>query len=352
MKHSFFEDKPLFSVLIPVHNEEKYITSCLKSIQRQTFTNWEAVILDDGSTDGTAEIVRRISSQDSRIRYFHQPASGLIEALNHGLKQCVGKYLARIDGDDLMPRNLLQEQFDILESQGESTLVTGRVRYFPRGGENAEIKVGVGAGYRQYETWLNSLQGKDFLFNALKECPVAAPAWSAPLNAVRDLGFTPGIYPEDYHFMLRALKSGWKFYHSDTPALWWRHHSERLSLNSEDYALNKFWKVKAIHFQGLLKRIAPNRKIWILGSGDSAKNFIRALKENTETLSLLEGIISIHPHKKNREYEGLKIISWEKREQFSGDFFAVAVGRYQEQVRKELKKSLRYREGRDYLFLC
>lgn len=95
---------PLVSIITPTFNHEKYIGPCIESILRQTYQNWELVIIDDGSTDRTAEIIRGFA--DPRIRYVHQENQG-IEALAHtynrALSLCRGEFIAILEGDDLWP---------------------------------------------------------------------------------------------------------------------------------------------------------------------------------------------------------------------------------------------------------
>jgi hypothetical protein len=96
--------QPLVSIITPTYNHEKFIRDCIESVLQQTYREWEQVIIDDGSTDRTAEIVRSIG--DSRIRYIHQENKG-IEALPHtynrALGTCSGDLVAILEGDDIWP---------------------------------------------------------------------------------------------------------------------------------------------------------------------------------------------------------------------------------------------------------
>lgn len=92
----------LVSVIIPVYNLEKYIENCLNSIIGQTYRNIEIICVDDGSTDLSAEIVKRIASTDDRIKYFRQENSGVSAARNHALEKANGEYIMFVDGDDYL----------------------------------------------------------------------------------------------------------------------------------------------------------------------------------------------------------------------------------------------------------
>lgn len=95
---------PLISIITPTFNHERYIGPCVESVQRQSLQNWEQIIIDDGSTDGTRNVISGYA--DSRIRYIYQENRG-IEALphtyNHALSLCRGAFIAILEGDDLWP---------------------------------------------------------------------------------------------------------------------------------------------------------------------------------------------------------------------------------------------------------
>src|SRR6266545_4880452 len=91
---------PTISVLMPSDNVESYIHDAIESVLRQTVPDFEFVIVDDGSTDETVEIIRAYAKQDPRIRFFPQTHYGYVTMLRMGLKECRGQYIARMDSDD------------------------------------------------------------------------------------------------------------------------------------------------------------------------------------------------------------------------------------------------------------
>ena len=88
----------MISILLPVHNVEKYIRESINSIFRNSYKNLELLIVNDGSTDNTEEIIKSFS--DRRIKYLKKSNSGLIETLNYGIKKCNNSIIMRMDGDD------------------------------------------------------------------------------------------------------------------------------------------------------------------------------------------------------------------------------------------------------------
>lgn len=97
----------MISIIIPVYNAEKYIERCIASIRNQTYARWEAILVDDGSTDHTAAIISRAAMGDVRIKYFYKENGGVSSARNKGLDCARGKYIVFLDADDeLMPECL------------------------------------------------------------------------------------------------------------------------------------------------------------------------------------------------------------------------------------------------------
>lgn len=91
---------PLISIIIPVYKVEQYLRLCLNSIENQTFTDWECILVDDGSPDNSGKICDEYVKKDKRFRVFHQPNSGVSAARNKGLEEARGEYVNFIDSDD------------------------------------------------------------------------------------------------------------------------------------------------------------------------------------------------------------------------------------------------------------
>lgn len=98
---------PLFSIIIPVYNIRGYVAIAIESILTQTFTDFELIVVDDGSTDGSGELLDDIATKDVRIRVFHQPNSGVSAARNLGLDKARGKWIVFVDGDDAISKDAL-----------------------------------------------------------------------------------------------------------------------------------------------------------------------------------------------------------------------------------------------------
>lgn len=107
------QDKPQLSIIIPVYNVEKYIRECLDSIRNQSFTDFEVLLIDDGSSDGSGRICDEYVELDSRFKVFHKKNEGVSSARNMGLDNAKGDWIHFIDSDDyLLTHNVYQELLD------------------------------------------------------------------------------------------------------------------------------------------------------------------------------------------------------------------------------------------------
>ncbi|MCM1237662.1 MAG: glycosyltransferase family 2 protein [Ruminococcus flavefaciens] len=107
----------IISIVIPMYNAEKYIEQCLQSVMNQTYRGWEALVIDDGSTDQSLEICRKLSLADSRIQVYHQARGGASRARNYGLDLAIGDYVFFLDSDDAIHPLLLEEMIRQAQSR-------------------------------------------------------------------------------------------------------------------------------------------------------------------------------------------------------------------------------------------
>ena len=122
---------PHVSIIIPTYNYGHFIGSTITNIQEQTLEEWECIIVDDGSTDNTRQIIEEFKKSDNRIKYIHQENMYQAAAKNAGLKVCSGKYIQFLDADDLLESRKLERQFYFLEEHQYVDIVYGNTRYFP-----------------------------------------------------------------------------------------------------------------------------------------------------------------------------------------------------------------------------
>jgi glycosyltransferase involved in cell wall biosynthesis len=106
--------EPLVTVVIPCFNQGEYLAEALESVRRQTFRDWECIVVDDGSTDTTAQVGQEFARRDARIRYVYQRNGGLASARNRGLELARTAYLQFLDADDLLHASKLELQLAAL----------------------------------------------------------------------------------------------------------------------------------------------------------------------------------------------------------------------------------------------
>ena len=213
---------PAVSVIMPAYNVEPYIGDALRSALAQTVTDLEVIAVDDGSKDGTADVVRAIAATDSRVRLVQQSNRGLAGARNTAMRAARGECFALLDSDDLWEPQFLEAQMALLKAHPEVDIVTGNGWYLggPKHGQVA----------RPYpdprpDPELASIIGDE---------------WSVFIMSVFRRRVYTGIGPydeamrsnEDYDFWLRAAMAGFVFLRNDRPLGPYRVRSDSLSASN------------------------------------------------------------------------------------------------------------------------
>ena len=123
------EEAPIISVVIPVYNAKKHLREMLKTVKNQTFKQWEAILVDDGSTDGSAEICDETAKADPRFRVIHQQNAGVSTARNVGIEAARGEYLIFADADDLCQKTYFQKMVDAMRTYKPDLVLCGFDRF-------------------------------------------------------------------------------------------------------------------------------------------------------------------------------------------------------------------------------
>ena len=112
-------DNPLVSVVMPVYNAQKYLNKAIDSILAQTYKDFEFIIINDGSTDNSLQIIKKYQKKDKRIIVKNKKNKGIVAALNDGIKLSRGKYLARMDADDISLPSRFEVQVNFMEKNSK-----------------------------------------------------------------------------------------------------------------------------------------------------------------------------------------------------------------------------------------
>ncbi|MGO5473359.1 glycosyltransferase [Streptococcus hyointestinalis] len=205
--------KPLLSVIVPVYNVEKYLKRCLESILVQSWNNYEIILVDDGSTDRSAQICDSYAEKYEMIRVIHKENNGLSDTRNRGIEQASGEYVYFPDSDDWLEPNTFSDLSDVIEE------LTYDIISFNREFVTSEEEKLVSAKPR-----IQKLSGKQALLEMLKQGDVTGFAndkiYRKNLFLDNDIEFPVGKYYEDlgtnYKLFLKSTKvyvTNQKYYH-------------------------------------------------------------------------------------------------------------------------------------------
>ncbi|WP_339136388.1 MAG: glycosyltransferase [Candidatus Electrothrix sp. GW3-4] len=181
------------TLLLPVYNGERYLRETLQSLLSQTYTDFELLIVDDGSTDSSADIIRRFA--DPRIRLLKNPERlKLSGALNRGMKEAKGRYIARMDADDIALPRRLQQQFAYMEAHPEVGMCGTAIEIFGKDHPRRDVYPATSDAIRAY---------------GLFDCPFCHPSvmMRKGMFFQYDLWYDGEYYPtEDYELWARAIE--------------------------------------------------------------------------------------------------------------------------------------------------
>ena len=120
----------MISIIIPVYNVKLYLDNCIQSVIQQSYTDFECILVDDGSTDGSSEICDQWAEKDNRIIIVHQPNGGVSSARNKGLEQAKGEYICFIDSDDWVDVDYLSAMINNLKEKETDLIICGLTQEF------------------------------------------------------------------------------------------------------------------------------------------------------------------------------------------------------------------------------
>lgn len=256
------ETNPKVSVILPFYNAEKTFKAATESILNQTFSDFELLLVNNNSTDASLQIAKKLAKTDARVRLLNETKPGVANAMNCGLSNANGSYIARMDADDIAHPDRLAKQVDFLEKNRNIDFLGSEVKYVPHQEKTT--------GFRRFVKWVNSFHSsQEIETKRFIEIPVVNPT----IMFRRELherygGCFDGDFPEDYEMQLRYLDAGVKIAKLPEPLLEWHDYSTRLTRTDERYSTEAFFKTKAAYFRKWSEENNPfHPKIWIWGAG-------------------------------------------------------------------------------------
>lgn len=219
--------EPLVSVVTPTYNRAASLREAIESVQAQTYPHWELIIVDDGSTDGTRQLVEQCQARDPRIRYVHQANDGSAPARKHGIGLAQGEFIAFIDDDDLWLPDKLRRQVAFLQEHPAVAFLYTRCEVWKHG-----IK---------FEEWPGGAARPNTLYELFRSnfIPIlTVMVRTSCLNAIGDLD-GESRFSQDYDFWLK-LAQRFPFDGLQEPLAIYRIHDTNLSKNLEGYYHDHF----------------------------------------------------------------------------------------------------------------
>jgi len=265
---------PKVSVVLPFFNAENTLEAAAKSILHQTFHDFELLLIDNNSTDKSIAFAKKLAKSDKRIRLLAEPKQGVAHAMNCGLENAHGKFIARMDADDISYPERLEKQLAFLGENPEIDFVGTKVKYLTHQKNTA--------GFKRFVNWVNSFQtSEEIELLRFTEIPIVNPT----IMFRRQLfekhgGCIAGDFPEDYEMQLRYLDAGVKMAKLPDMLLEWHDYSTRLTRTDERYSSEAFFKTKAAYFRKWSEQNNPfHPKIWIWGAGRKTRQRSKLLEK-------------------------------------------------------------------------
>ena len=258
------------SVVMPVYNAEETVLLALDSLRAQTLQPLEIIVVNDGSTDGTMDLLHH----QPDIMLLDHSHRGISATLNEGITAASGDYIVRMDADDLCHPARIEEQASYLNIYNEIGLVGCCVGF----GGNRKLQ----EGYATYVDWCNSLiDPDDIALNRFVESPFAHPSVMFRRELFEKFGaYRDGPFPEDYELWLRWMANGVKMAKVDEELLTWNDPPERLSRTDTRYSIDAFYRIKAEYLAMWLKENNPHHPdIIIWGAGRTTRKRAAILEE-------------------------------------------------------------------------
>lgn len=253
------KQKPQISVILPFFNSEKTLKRAITSIQEQTATNFECILIDNNSTDNSVNIAQKTIDGDSRFILVKEEKQGVVNASNRGWEESYGEFIVRMDSDDWAHPHRLEMQYNFMINNPDYGAVGSLVQHMSHSNMTG--------GMARFVDWNNSLiDYVDIFNNRFIEMPIINPSamWRREV-ALKHGMYREGDFPEDYEMWLRWLDAGIKVGKVDSKLLNWHDSDTRLSRTDSLYSVSSFYRIKTKYLAGWLEKnnpFHPNVSIW------------------------------------------------------------------------------------------
>ena len=331
---------PKVSVVLPFCNADKTLSLALQSIADQEFTDFECVMVDNNSSDGSREIAAGWERHDQRFRLIGENVQGVMFASNRGCDAARGDYLARMDADDVSRPGRLRLQSEFLDGHPDFGAVAGLANHV---GDPETT-----GGFQRFVEWGNSLVTyKEIYNNRFIEAPIVNPTAMWRRETMEQFGlYQAGDFPEDYEMWLRWLDQGVKIAKVPEVVLDWHDSAGRLTRTHPIYSDRAFYEIKSKYLAKWLSEYNPYHPfVAIWGASRISRRRARILEQQGVRID------TYIDTKRSRQLEK-EVIYYEDLPE-SGSLFILTYIRQMDN-REKIQAFLEdrdYVEGKDYLLV-
>lgn len=239
---------PLISVIIPCFNQARFLSACLASLQAQTYPHWEAIIVNDGSTDETGAVARGYAGRDARFKYIEQDNCGQAGARNRGLREASGAYIQFLDSDDVIRPAKIELQIDALGASDGLALAFCDFIYCEEDDVSREVKIeGLGKPRFQMERPIDDIAAR---WETELSIPIHCFLFDARLFRDHGIRFDERLpNHEDWDCWMRVFALNPRVVHVPAELAVYRRHPSSISRNLE--RMRRAFRT-AVHAQLLL----------------------------------------------------------------------------------------------------
>lgn len=266
---------PVVSVVLPFYNAEKTLSMALQSISDQEFSKWECIMVDNNSSDGSRDIAAGWERRDPRFRLINEEKQGVMFASNRGCEAALGRYLARMDADDVARPRRIGLQCEFLDSHPDFGAVAGLVEHV---GDPDTT-----GGFRRFVEWSNSLISYEEVYQKrFIEAPIVNPTAMWRRETMKQHGlYLSGDFPEDYEMWLRWLDQGVKIAKVPEVVLDWHDSAGRLTRTHPIYSDRAFYEIKSKYLALWLSEHNPyHPEVWVWGASRISRRRARILEQH------------------------------------------------------------------------
>lgn len=287
-----------FSIIVPIYNVEKYLKTCLDSVLNQSYSDWELILVDDGSSDNCPKICDEYAYKDTRIQVIHKKNGGLPAARNSGLLVCSGDYILHLDGDDFLADNCLLKINEIVQTSKDLYLGNGRYDFFS---DNEITNV---AFYQDVEglKTKRKIIDKYFAPNALMPSAVWHNIYRKDFIQDKKLLFTEGLtWSEDKDYFFNVLfhcesveifNYNFYYYRHDNNSAMTKYYTLKNVMSNASVTVKWFYKIDELdkNNSNIIKRRLSEDMIYCIGflnrmSPEDKRTFIKYLKQHSSVMN-------------------------------------------------------------------